>query len=127
MDKNFKLQHGLTQTFPVTQIVGWKFVFHMICTKNSFIIGIYGHTLQFFEMLPVHPVPVMNTYGIAFRSSMHDPEDLLPMIPASSQPIWLLSTRKSCMSTPSLIGPILFLPSINLIVPLPKANELIKH
>jgi len=75
-------------------------------------------------MLPVHPVPVMNTYGIAFQSSMHDPEDLLPMIPASGHPIWLLSTRKSCMSTPSPIGPILSLPSIDLIVPLPEANEL---
>jgi hypothetical protein len=55
------------------------------------------------EMLPVHPVPVMNTFGIAIWSSMHDPEDLSPMIPVSGHPIWLLSTRKSCMSNPSPI------------------------
>ena len=75
-------------------------------------------------MLPGHPVPVMNTFGIAFPSSMHDPEGVSPMIPASCHPIGLLSTRKSYMSNPSPIGPISFLPSIDLVRPLPEANEL---
>jgi hypothetical protein len=76
------------------------------------------------EMLPGHPAPVMNTFGIAFLSSRHDPEGDSLMIPLSGHPIVLLSTNKSCMSNPSPIGPISFLPSINPTVPSPEANEL---
>ena len=75
-------------------------------------------------MLPAHPVPAMNTFGIAFRSSMHDPEGVSPMIPASGRPIGLLSTKKSYMSNPSPIGPISFLPSIDPVTPSPSANAL---
>ena len=76
------------------------------------------------EMLPGYPAPVINTFGIAFWSSKHDPEVISPMIPSSGHPIGLLSTGKSCTSSPSPIGPMSFLPSIDHVGPLPEANEL---
>jgi hypothetical protein len=75
-------------------------------------------------MLPAHPVPAMNTFEIAFRSSMHNPEGISPMIPASGRPIGLLSTKKSYMSNPFPIGPISFLPPIDPVMPSPLANAL---
>ena len=52
------------------------------------------------------------------------PEVISPMIPSSGHPIGLLSTGKSCTSSPSPIGPMSFLPSIDHVGPLPEANEL---
>ena len=76
------------------------------------------------EKLPVHPVPAMNTCGIAFRRSIHDPEVVSPMIPACARPIGLFSTKRTYMSNPSPILPIAFPPSIDPVVPLPSANGL---
>ena len=101
MDKKFKLRHGLTRTIPGTQVCVWKQGIH---EQTTFIHlqPLSTHSVRL-EMLPAHPVRAMNTFGIAFRSSMHDPEGVYPMIPAFNRPIGLLSTKKSCVSNPSPI------------------------
>lgn len=101
MDNKFKLRHGLFRTIPGTQLCVWK---QGLYENTTFI---HPHPLSMhsvgLETLPAHPVRETNTFVIAFRSSMRDPEVVSPMIPASGRPIGLLSTKRSCTSNPSPI------------------------